>query len=68
MLFLLFENILKNLYKASQNMVEYDQLYIKSVEDSMNANSLIERFKEAVLEYQKHELIIEDIDRSFFQR
>ena len=48
MVFLLFENILKNLYKASENMMEFEELYMNTVDNSLNVASLMDRFKEAI--------------------
>ena len=68
MVFLLFENILKNLYKASENMMEFEELYMNNVDKSLNVASLMDRFKEAINEYQMHEDMLNEIDRSFYQR
>ena len=55
MILLLFENILKNLYKLSQNMVEMDSNYLNNIEKGVYVDSLIKRFKEAIKEYQYYE-------------
>ena len=68
MVFLLFENILKNLYKASENMMEFEELYMNTVDNSLNVASLMDRFKEAINEYHIYEEMLNEIDRSFYQR